>query len=224
MTELFQAAFSAENIVYTVLLILVLLYWLSVILGGLDMNSFDVDLDFDADLDVDMDLDADADVEAAGGTSGWFVGILHFFNFGKMPTMIILSFVILFAWMINVLMNHYLGQGDMLFAAMLMIPNLFVSLVITKVITTPLIPIFKQLNTPEEDIDYVGMTCKLIVPANETKKGQAEVMHKNGVLLVYVKVDKEDAGEIRKGEQAVIVRPSKDNSYFLIRKIKENAF
>jgi len=224
MTELFQAAFSAVNIVYTMLLILVLLYWLSVILGGLDMNSFDVDLDFDADLDVDMDVDADVDMDTGGGANGWFVGILHFFNFGKLPTMVILSFVILFAWMINVLVNHYLGDGSLLFAAMLMIPNLFVSLVLTKVLTTPLIPVFKQLNTPEKEIDYVGMTCKLIVPANETKKGQAEVMHKNGVLLIYVKVDQGDVGEIQKGEEAVIVRPSKDESYFLIRKTKETVF
>ncbi len=41
MTELFQAALAAENIIYTLLLVLVLLYWLSVIAGGLDMNAFD---------------------------------------------------------------------------------------------------------------------------------------------------------------------------------------
>ena len=61
MTELFQAALSAENIIYTLLLVLVLFYWLSVIAGGLDMNAFDIDLDVDADLDVDLDTDVDVD-------------------------------------------------------------------------------------------------------------------------------------------------------------------
>ena len=220
MTELFQAALAAENIIYTLLLVLVLLYWLSVIAGGLDMNAFDVDLDIDADLEADMD----ADVDGAGGTSGWLVGALHFFNFGKLPIMVILSFAILFAWMINVLMNHYLGGGSLTFALMLMIPNLFISLILTKIITTPLIPVFKQLNTPEEEVDFVGMICKLTVSANQTKKGQAEVIHKNRSLLIYVKVDEDEVDKINKGEQAVILRPSEDASYYLIRKPTEIVF
>ncbi|MFK7775645.1 MAG: hypothetical protein AB8F94_26115 [Saprospiraceae bacterium] len=217
MTELFQAALSAENIIYTLLLVLVLFYWLSVIAGGLDMNSFEIDLD------IDVDLDVDADVDGAGGTSGWLAGALHFFNFGKLPTMVILSFVILFAWMINVLLNHYMGGGSLVFALILMLPNLFISLLLTKIITTPLIPVFKQLNTPEEDVDFVGMTCKLTVTANKTKKGQAEVIHENRSLLIYVKVD-DDVNEINKGEDAIILRPSKDASYFFIRKPTEIVF
>ncbi len=222
MTELFQAALSAENIIYTLLLVLVLLYWLSVILGGLDMNAFDVDLDVDADLD--LDLDADVDVDGGGGASGWLAGALHFFNFGKLPTMVILSFAILFAWMINVLMNHYVGGGSLVFALMLMIPNLFVSLFLTKIVTTPLIPIFQQLNTPEEEVNFAGMICKLTVTANKTKKGQAEVIHKNRSLLIYVKVDMDEVDTINKGEEAVILRPSKDASYYLIRKPTEIVF
>ena len=220
MTELFQAALSAENIIYTLLLVLVLIYWLSVIAGGLDMNAFDVDLEMDADLDVEVD----ADVDGAEGTTGWLAGALHFFNFGKMPTMIILSFVILFAWMINVLLNHYYGGGSLVFALVFLLPNLFISLFLTKIITTPLIPIFQQLNTPEENIDFVGMLCKLTVTANQSKKGQAEVIHKNSSILIYVKVDKDDVNEIKKGEEALILRPSKDASYFLIRKPTEIVF
>ena len=183
------------------------------------MNAFDVDLDIDADLDVDLD----ADVDGAEGTSGWLAGALHFFNFGKLPMMVILSFVILFAWMINVLLNHYYGGGSLVFALMLMLPNLFISLLLTKIITAPLIPIFQQLNTPEEDVDFVGMLCKLTVTANKTKKGQAEVIHENRSLLIYVKVD-DDVDEINKGEEAIILRPSKDASYFFIRKPTEIVF
>ena len=222
MTELFQAAFSAQNIIYTVLLVLVLIYWLSVILGALDMNIFDIDLDVDTDFDVDLDADVDID---GGGTSGWLAGALRFFNFGKLPTMVILSFAILFAWMINVLVNHYFGGGSLIFAVMLMIPNLFVSLLLTIVITTPLVPIFQQLNTPEEEVDYIGMMCKLTITADKTKKGQAEVIHKDRSLLIYVKVDKEEEVEkINKGEEAFILRSSTDASYFFIKKPTEIVF
>jgi len=222
MTELFQAAFSAENIIYTVLLVLVIIYWLSVILGALDMNVFDFDIDVDADLDVDLDADVDGGVE----TNGWLAGALRFFNFGKLPTMVILSFAILFAWMINLLVNHYFGGGSLVFALMLMIPNLFIGLVLTIAITTPLVPVFQQLNTPEEEIDFAGMKCKLTITADKNKKGQAEVIHKNRSLLVYVKVDKDEEGieKIKKGEDAIILRPSKDASYFFIRKPTEIVF
>ena len=215
MTELIQASLALENIIYTALLVIVLLYWLSVILGGLDMGSIDIDLDIDADIDVDADLDA------GGSADGWFAGALHFFNFGKLPTMVILSFTILFNWMINILMNHYVGGGHLSFALVLAIPNLFVSLVLTKIVTTPLIPVFAQLNAPEEKINFTGMLCKLMVSANTTKKGQAEVIYENRSILIYVKVDDAEKSQITKGEQAVILRPAEDASYYYIRKATE---
>ena len=190
------------------------------------MNVFDIDFDVDTDLDLDVDLDADVDLESGGGSSGWLAGVLRFFNFGKLPTMVIISFAILFAWMINVLVNYYFGGGSLLFAVMLMIPNLFISLLLTIVITTPLVPVFQQLNTPEEEVDFKGMKCKLTITADKMKKGQAEVIHKNRSLLIYVKVDKDEdeVEQINKGEDAIILRPSKDASYFLIRKPTEIVF
>lgn len=219
MNELLQAALSPVNLLYTFLLALVLLYWLTVIVGALDMNALDVDFDLDMDSDIDIDVDSNVDVDS--GSGGWFAGALQFFNFGKMPMMIILSFTILFTWMINILMNHYIGQGSMPFAIALMLPNLFVSLLLTKLFTTPLVPLFAQLNTSEENVDYIGMTCKVLVPATETKKGQAEVFHNNSALLVYIKVSKNDVGSIRKGEQAVIVDKAKDSAFYYIRKSED---
>ena len=57
MTELIQTAFSPINLLFTILLMLVILYWLSIIIGALDIGSFDLDFDFDADVDVDLDAD-----------------------------------------------------------------------------------------------------------------------------------------------------------------------
>ena len=70
--ELIHVAFLPVNAVLTVLLLLVILYWIMVILGGLDVNLFDVDLgdaDIGADVEVDADFGADvgADVDADVG-------------------------------------------------------------------------------------------------------------------------------------------------------------
>lgn len=216
MYELFQAALSPPNIVYSVLLSVVLLYWLSVIIGALDISSFDFDIDLDADVDMDVDVDADVD---AGNGGGWFAGALHFFNFGRLPFMVIFSFLILSMWSLSILGNHYLGQGSAIFPFVMFLPMLFVSLVITKIITTPLVPIFESLDKGAEAVDYLGLTCKILLPATTTQMGQAEVLHNDNSLLVSVKVSDTQTTPVLKGEEALIVGRSSDDRYFLIEKI-----
>ena len=55
MQELLHYAVEPVNIVFTGLLILVIMYWLSVMIGALDLSSFDLDFDTDVDIDVDVD-------------------------------------------------------------------------------------------------------------------------------------------------------------------------
>ena len=64
MGELLQACVSLANLPYTILLGLVLLYWVSVIVGVFDLDSGTPDMDADADLDMDADADVDMDADA----------------------------------------------------------------------------------------------------------------------------------------------------------------
>ncbi len=120
MQELFQAAFSPPTIVFTTLLCLVLVYWLTVFMGLLDIGAMDIDIDIDADVDVDVDVDGDVSV---GGISG----ILFFFNFGRVPFMVVLSFLILSMWAISIMLDHYWGQGSLGFAALMFYPTLLLA-------------------------------------------------------------------------------------------------
>ena len=216
MQDLLQAALSPANIVYTLLLTVVLFYWLGIILGALDISAFDIDVDVDADVDVDVHADADAHAEAHGVS--WFVGALHFFNFGKLPFMLIMSFVIFFAWAISILAHHYVGHGSVLFSLALIFPNLFVCLCLTKILTTPLVPMFQNLDAGEEAMDYIGESCVLTLPANPHKMGQAKVNVNNNVLLVNVKVSDLKPEALYKGDKAIIVGENKEKKYFIIEK------
>lgn len=215
MLELLEAAILPINIVFTVLLAIVLLYWFSVILGAMDMSSFDIDLDADFDVDVDADMDTDLD---GGGSGGWFASALSFFNFGKVPFMVVMTFLILSMWAISILSNHYLGGGSILFALGALLPNLCVSLLITKLVTSPLISFFKNFNETEAPVDYIGLTCKLTLPATVTSMGQAEVEYEGKYLLVNVKVEENDVPAILKGDKAVIVGEEEGGRCYLIRK------
>ncbi len=218
MQELLNAALSPANFIYTVLLVMIFFYWIGIILGALDLNAFDIDID--TDVDVDVDIDVDADLGTGGPSGGWFAGALQFFNFGKLPFMLIMSFAFFFAWAFSILAHHYVGHGSLLFAAGLFFPNLFVSLALTKIITTPLIPAFHNLEAGKEAVDYIGLTCQLVLPANTAKMGQAQVtLEDNTLLLINVKVSEDKPEALYKGDEAVIIASEGESDYYIIEKI-----
>lgn len=207
MTELLQAALEPVSIFYTVLLAIVLLYWFSVILGALDISA----------LDFDLDLDADADMDSGGS---WFAGTLHFFNFGRLPFMVIMSVVILAAWCLAILGNFYIGHHTWGFALATFLPIIFISLVLAKFITTPLIPLFARLDGTAGEIDYIGQVCQIRLPVNAEKFGQAEVQIDGDWLLINVKTETNEMA-LRSGEQALVVGKTPDERYYLVRRLED---
>ena len=139
MQELIHFAVEPCNIVFTTLLIIIGLYWVSVLFGAMDLSSFDIDLD--TEVEVDVDMDADTDLET-GSSGGWMLSALHFFNFGRMPFMLIMSTLILSLWALEILSNYYIGNGRIDIMLAFFFPILLVSLMITKLVTTPLVPLF----------------------------------------------------------------------------------
>ncbi len=211
MNELFQAAFALANLPFTVLLILILIYWASVIFGALDFGSLDLEFDLDADADTDVDVD--------GTSAGWFAELLHFFNFGKLPFMVVMSFIILFTWIISVCANHYFGGDSLTFATALFFPNLFVRLSLTKLVSSPLVPFFQSLDVKEEPVDYIGLSCTITLPATKDRMGQAQVIIDDIPLLINIKLSK-DTLELKKGTEALIVGKEADNACFFIQSEK----
>lgn len=213
MDALWQAALEPANVVYTILLGIIILYWITVFLGPIDLGALDLDFDMDVDVDIDADVDVDAEV---GSTPGWIAGTLHFFNFGKLPFMVLMSFVTIPAWIMSIGLNEYFNQGRWWFPIAMIIPILFVSLIIGKIFSTPFIPLFAKMNTAAEPIEYIGQVCKLRLPASASKFGQAEVNIDGDVLLVEVKTASDDA-PMSTGEMARIIGKTADGKHYLIQ-------
>lgn len=197
------------NLFYTFLLLFMLVYWLSVIFGALDVHFLDVDLDADVDADIDTDVDAHI-----GG--GWLAGTLQFFNIGRVPFMTILTIVILNGWILMLLGNYYLGQNSWWFFAAAFIPILFFSLLIAKLITTPLIPVFNRLNTAAEPVAYLGREGRLRLPASYDMFGQMEVVIDDSSFLLSVRTATPET-TIPSGADVRIV-DRLDNGQFVIEK------
>lgn len=223
MTQLYHEAFAAHNLPYTILLIVVLIYWLTVFLGALDLDSFDLDFDVDADLDVDidvdvdadLDVDADADTDVSGGGVSWFASTASFFNFGAVPFMVFMSFLILSMWSISVLGNYYWGQNIGWFPLILILPNVLVSLFATKFLTAPFKPIFKKLNSESRgNRDIVGKQCDITLAVKDGKMGQAELFVDGQPLRLTVRA--QNGEHLPKGSKAIIVEYDKEKDDFIV--------
>ncbi|MEL6717272.1 MAG: hypothetical protein AAFP82_01000 [Bacteroidota bacterium] len=212
MNELLHFAFEPYNIVYTILLMVVLLYWLSVFIGALDIGAVDFDIDLDADVDADADVD--------GG--GWFMAALQFFNFGLLPFMVVFSFLVLFMWMFSILGNYYLSNGTIWFPLILFLPALFFSLLLTKVITFPMVGFFKQLKAGDaQEIDFSGEICELTLPLRKGYVSAGDIYINGNHMTLSLKPEEDVEIELPSRTKVMITRSSADNSVHFVRPLKK---
>ena len=207
MTEVFEAAFEAVNLPYTILMIVLLAYWLIAILGLIDLGAFDLDLD----LDVDADADLGGDVPMVHSLAG-------FFNIGDVPIMFWISIVALSAWVVSMQVNHYvnIGENQVWLALALAIPNVIVGMFVAKLVILP----FKNLaKVRVQETPLVGKICLVTSLEVNEKAGQCEVRTDGTPLTLSVCTA---AGEVlMKGDAAVIVERDKKNGVYTVTKYRE---
>ncbi|GAB3835870.1 hypothetical protein GCM10028821_33260 [Hymenobacter jeollabukensis] len=192
MTELLQAALSRPNLPATGLLIFVLLYWLTVIVGLLDFKT------------LDLDLDHDLDTEAHLGVA-WLNHALAFFNLGRIPLMVFLSFVALPLWVGSILTNYYTGNQSGLLGLAFLGPLFIGSLLVAKVLTTPFVRLFASLEKDHADhTNPVGKICTVLLPTTRERLGQAAVRTGEVALTLNVRAASA-ATELRKGDTALVI-------------------
>jgi hypothetical protein len=92
MEDFLATVLSFPTVVYTTGLGLVLVYWLTVILGALDVDIFGVDGDLDLDVDV-----ADGNAEGLSGLTS----ILTVLRLRHAPLTVTFSVVTLAAWLFS---------------------------------------------------------------------------------------------------------------------------
>ncbi|WP_156152361.1 OB-fold-containig protein [Flammeovirga sp. OC4] len=197
--ELIHEAAKLVNLPYTFLLILCLLYWINVMIGVLSPDTIDFDLDGDVDVDADIDSDI-SDLDSDIGVFGHVAGFLYL---GKVPFMLVLSFLSLLMWVLSVLGNYYLGNDSVGMALAIALPIIAVSVFLTRFFVYPFSIVFKKMNE-EVDREVVGKVAKILIPASGEKKGQASVLIGNAEQKVYIKT-LEKHTILTKGDEAIVV-------------------
>jgi len=121
-------------------------------------------------------------------------------------------------------LNYYLNPSqNELVAFGLLLLNLFVSLMVVKVVTQPLKPLFKKLKESDElEEPIIGAVGVVRSQVLDSSYGQVEVKRSDGtVALINAKLSSEKKSLIR-GSQ-VLVFEKTNKSVYLVREAKELA-
>lgn len=204
------------NGIASVLLIVIILYWLFALIGGLGMEDLDLGIDFSHDVDISADIDHDVQIDTDGG--GAFLQALQFLNLGKVPFMIVFTVFILLLWISTLVATHFLDISAWgYWSAFLLIPMIIVSLFATGWITRPLAHFFQQIGyNGEKPIDFFGCAGKMLSTIEGNKIGTAEFLIGKNPMKLNVKSMQ---GEVlRYGDNVIIARTPEDGKIYLVVK------
>jgi len=229
MKELFEASFSYINLIPSGLLVFVLVYWITVFIGLIDINFFELDIDVDVDVDTDVHVDVHADVDTELDTGnldtqaslGWLNYTLSFFNLGKVPFMLFMSFFALPFWLFAIFLNYYTGNQSVIFALILLIPNMVASMFMAKLSTMPLISLFAESNTDYEELDrsdFSGKIATVVLPVSGKKMGQVKIFEDGNSILINAFATTDI--QISKDKTVLIIDFDKEKKSYLVEPYK----
>lgn len=218
MKELIEISFSPVNAFFSIMSIIMLLYWIMVIVAGLDPDLFSIDFD-SADLDTDLDSHSHdiPDRSDASSDGNPFMKTLEFFNFDELPLMFILTIIFFSMWLVGVNITYYLGVESTLIGFLLLIPNFILSLFIVKIFSKPLSYLYKQVNHKgEPEIDFLGRRCVVFSSLDDVRTGQIQLSVNGDPIRLSARSNTDE--KLIAGQEAVIVAESEDRRYYLVEK------
>lgn len=213
------------NAVTTVIVGVLLVYWIFVFLSGSGFD--DPDLGFDFDVDVpdapdansgemdDIDSDSDPSPEKQ---EGFFIKFMKFINVGRVPFMLILSTFKFFLWIGSLITTQLINVTSWgLYSLLILIPLAFAGIFLTKFATNPMAKFFHEIGYKgEEEIDFLGRSGKMLSNIRDQKIGVAEFMvDKNPIRLNVVS---RDGSELKFGDYVIVSDESDDRKRYFVEK------
>lgn len=209
MSSLFAALTSFPAVVYTVLLGVVLVYWLLAIIGLVDFEA-GADMDIGADAadagdagDIGDAGDAgDGGPEGLSGLAAWLVA----FGLNGVPFSIVVSLLALVGWFLTGMASLTLlplvpdalrwaaGAGVLLAAAAL-------SIVIAAQLVRPMRGLFVT-HRAISNAALVGQVCKVLTGVVDERQGRAEVAQRGAGINIRVWAPAPNS--LRRGDAALI--------------------
>lgn len=232
MGDLITFSFAWINLPFTLALGVVVLYWVSMILGVVHDSHSDVDAHADADAHVDhgdahmadahvdhADADAHGDADAHAPGMGATGIILRFLHVGEVPLTAVLSVLAVCLWALSILGNWYLNAELGLGRALLLLaPELLIAMVATRLILIPAAPFLGKMNSGvARKAVLIGQVATVKSEDVTERTGQAELMFKGASLLLNVRTS--NGARLNKGEAALIVAHDEARGIYEVTKM-----
>ena len=213
--ELFEASLRFPVVVFTIGLGIVLIYWLFVLLGALDIDLLgggDHDIgDVGGGHDVGgHDVDGgghDGDVDADG--------VFAKLGLGVVPITITVSFIMLVGWTGSLLLMHHFGHLAWMKYAVL--PGMLVgSMLVTSVMVRPLAPVFR-IREGKSNREYVGHTCTITTATADDTFGHANVEDGGTNMDIAVRCD--GTAKLVRNDKALIIEFDEERQAYLVEPV-----
>ncbi len=207
MLEAIRFCFSPINIPFTILLIVVVLYWLAVILGAADIEMLDGDGLFDM---------SEMEAESSGITGSF----LHHLHVGELPTMIILSVMVLCGWAFSLIANYYANPDQSLpRGALLLLPNALFTFLITAFVTRYLVKFYFFLDSDVEAYqDSLNQVGVVITSRVTPDFGQVQIKTRGAPITVNVRVA--EGIDVVKGDKVRITDKDEERGIYFVEKLE----
>lgn len=208
MGSFMEAVTAYPTAVFTVLLLVVLAYWLLALLGLVDFDALGGDLEMEVRGDIDgADLGAVAGYVVAMGLNG-------------VPFSVVISLLVLVAWTLSSLAGQWLmplvptwplqllvGTGVLLLSAA-------VSVLVTARLIRPMRGLFVT-HQAQANSSLVGRTCRVLSLRVDERNGHAVVAQRGANLNIRVWADTPNT--LTKGSVAHILEYDEGSGRYLIR-------
>jgi hypothetical protein len=236
MNEFLSAILSSPTVVFTVLLIVIVLYWLMVIVGAIGVDVLHVGeaaggkiegmLDGAVEGKIEGVLDGAVDgavsgkvegvtgkLEAVSGGGGGFLAML---GFGKVPATVVISSLVLWSWALCLLAARSGAEmGLPAWSVQVLAPVLAVFL--GGVLTGALVRAIGRFIVHQEPLrraDLVGKLCTITTGRVDANFGQALISEHGVDLTVDVRCDPPNS--LRRNARAVIVAYDSEHHFFTV--------
>lgn len=201
MKELWEQAILPYNLPFTILLGLVVVFWVFSLLGAVAVDSADVDLDGDA-----------------GNLGDLPTTLLRVVNAGSVPVTVVLSILILVMWIASMTLNFYFNPGGSgLIAACFFLAAFIVAVVATKLITQPLVPFMRRLKDAENASPVIGGVGVVRSIQIDSSYGQVEVERPDGAPALLNARLGADAEPAPRGTLVAVISMDEASGVYLVR-------
>lgn len=235
MNEFLSAILSFPTVIFTVLLTVIVLYWLMVIVGAIGVDVLHVGEVAGAKIEgmVDGAVDGavggavDGAVDGAGpgqgeGATGRLEavggggGFLAMLGFGKVPATVVISSLVLWSWALCLLIARSgaeMGLPSWSLQVLAPVIAVFLGGVLTGTLVR-FIGRFIVHQEPLRRVDLVGKLCTITTGRVDANFGQALISEHGVDLIVDVRCDPPNA--LRRNTQAVIVAYDSEHHFFTV--------